>query len=244
MHLIIDKRYGIDAPYVIRNLGIFAIILFGCAYICILVTHAKYPELALTLALLFSLLGLIQLIMLLWMLFSSLCGKLHMRDLIIAHLNLTGHEQVLDVGCGRGLLLIAAAKQLTHGMATGLDLWSQVDLHDNSEARTIALVHAERVADKVILKSGDMRQMPFENMQFDAIISSMSIHNVNTVEGRKLALQEIFRVLKPGGKLVLLDFQYTDEYMQTLQSLNFNFITYSKRYWHMFPPVRVIVCTK
>lgn len=244
MRMIIDKRYGIDAPYVIRNLGIFTIILFGFSFICFVTMHTEHPELAMILTLFFSWFGLTQMLMLLWMLFSSLCGKMHMRDLIIAKLNLTGDEHVLDVGCGRGLLLIAAAKQLTKGVATGLDLWSQTDLYANSETHTTALIQTEQVTDKVILKSGDMRQMPFEDNQFDAVISSMALHNVSSSDGRKQALQEMYRVLKPQGKLILLDFQYANEYMQALKLLSFNYMACSKRYWYMFPPVRIIFCIK
>jgi ribosomal protein L11 methylase PrmA len=46
---------------------------------------------------------------------SSRFGKLHARDRLIARLKLRGDETVLDVGCGHGLLLIAAAKLLPRG---------------------------------------------------------------------------------------------------------------------------------
>jgi arsenite methyltransferase len=45
------------------------------------------------------------------MVWSSKVGKLRVRDRLIESLSLRGDESVLDVGCGRGLLLIAAAKQ-------------------------------------------------------------------------------------------------------------------------------------
>jgi cyclopropane fatty-acyl-phospholipid synthase-like methyltransferase len=66
-----------------------------------------------------------------WMLYSSRVGKLRMRGLVIDALGLRGNERVLDVGCGRGLLLIEAAKRLPEGEAVGLDLWSTRDLSDN-----------------------------------------------------------------------------------------------------------------
>jgi cyclopropane fatty-acyl-phospholipid synthase-like methyltransferase len=43
----------------------------------------------------------------------------------------TGQEEVLDVGCGRGLMLIGAAKRLTTGKATGIDIWQAEDLSGN-----------------------------------------------------------------------------------------------------------------
>ena len=53
------------------------------------------------------------------MLWSSKIGKLRARDELIGAIPWRGDEQVLDVGCGRGLLLIAAAKRLTSGKAIG-----------------------------------------------------------------------------------------------------------------------------
>ena len=65
------------------------------------------------------------------MVWSSKVGKLSARDRLIEALSLRGDESVLDVGCGRGLLLIAAAKLLTTGKAVGVDLWSAKDQSDN-----------------------------------------------------------------------------------------------------------------
>src|SRR4051794_5264342 len=62
---------------------------------------------------------------------SSRRGKLGVRDRVLDGLALRGDERVLDVGCGRGLLLVGAAKRLSTGTATGLDLWSGVDQLDN-----------------------------------------------------------------------------------------------------------------
>lgn len=45
-----------------------------------------------------------------------------------------GNEQVLDIGCGRGLFLINAAQRLTTGNAVGIDIWSTADQSDNSQA--------------------------------------------------------------------------------------------------------------
>jgi cyclopropane fatty-acyl-phospholipid synthase-like methyltransferase len=65
------------------------------------------------------------------MIWSSRYGKLRARDRLLDGLGLTGQEHLLDVGCGRGLLLIGAARRLPNGRAVGVDLWSQVDLADN-----------------------------------------------------------------------------------------------------------------
>src|SRR5215813_5420156 len=68
---------------------------------------------------------------------SSRLGKFHARDRILARLKLRGDETVLDVGCGHGLLLIAAAKLLPRGHAVGIDLWSPWQQSDNSREATL-----------------------------------------------------------------------------------------------------------
>ena len=70
------------------------------------------------------------------MFWGSKVGKLHLRDKIIASIPWRGDEQVLDVGCGHGMMLLAAAKQLKSGRAIGIDIWSQADQADNNPEST------------------------------------------------------------------------------------------------------------
>ncbi len=236
-----NKAYGIDAPPVIRHLAVVAIVAFIIAAGSYIVLEIHHPIWAIILLILFLMIGIWQLVMLLWMLYSSLAGKMIMRDKLIADLQLNGDEILLDIGCGRGLLLIAAAKQLSQGgLAVGLDLWSKADLSANSEQQTIALIQKEQITDRTTLKTGDMRQMPFADEQFDVIISSMAIHNIAKTAEREQAFAEITRVLKPGGKIALLDFQFTKEYMRHLKALGWSHVHRSQRYWRMFPPVHIV----
>jgi arsenite methyltransferase len=96
------------------------------------------------------------LILAILMFVSSRFGKLRARDRILARLNLRGDEAVLDVGCGHGLLLIAAAKLLPRGHAVGIDLWSQWQQSDNSREATLQNAALEGVADRVCVHDGDM----------------------------------------------------------------------------------------
>jgi ubiquinone/menaquinone biosynthesis C-methylase UbiE len=149
-----------------------------------------------------------------------------------------------DAGCGRGLLLIGAAKQLTSGKATGLDIWQEVDQSGNRPDTTLGNAAAEGVSGKVEIRSGDMRLMPFEDQTFDVIVSSMAIHNIYDKAEREKALEEIVRVLKPGGRLAVIDFANTDEYTAYWKAHGISNAQLSGARWVMFPPVRVVTGTK
>jgi len=242
---MIKPNYGIDAPPVIKQLllvGLFILIVGVIVYFALL----KYASvLAITLFTASLFISAFQFISAGWMLWSSCIGKKYMRDKLISSLNLQGNEHVLDVGCGRGLLLIGAAKKLAQdGKAVGIDLWSQQDLSNNQAVFTNENAVLEGVSDRIEIISGDMTKMQFEDNIFDAVIASMSIHNIPTVEKRNDAIREIARVLKPGGQIALLDFQCTKEYQQSLSTLGWENVLISKRYFWMFPPVRIVTGKK
>ena len=163
---------------------------------------------------------------------------------LINSLALRGTETIVDVGCGRGLLLNAAARQLTTGKVIGIDLWQNADQSGNNPEATLANAQTEGVANFVEVKTGDMRELPFEDRTIDVIVSSLAIHNIPTKEGRAQAIREIVRVLKPNGQIALLDFQCTDEYIQTLQELGWHEAKQSGLQYQMFPPVRVVTGKK
>lgn len=238
-------NYGIDAPPVIRNLFLFGVLTLIVGVALYFLTH-KYSLVLARNLLVFALFSsAYQFISGIWMLWSSRVGKKHMRDKLINSLNLRGNEQVLDVGCGRGLLLIAAAKKLSQdGKAVGIDLWNQQDLSNNQAIFTRENAMLECVSDRIEIISGDMTKMQFEDNRFDAVIASMSIHNISTAEKRNEAIKEIARVLKPGGQVALLDFQCTKEYQKSLSECGWNNVLISKRYFWMFPPVRIVTGKK
>jgi SAM-dependent methyltransferase len=151
------------------------------------------------------------------MFWGSKVGKLQLRDRVIASIPWRGNEMVLDVGCGHGLMLIAAAKRLTTGKAVGVDLWQKADQAGNSLEATLHNVHLEQVADRVTLNDGDARKLMFGDNAFDVILSSWAIHNIYDASGRELAIREIIRVLKPGGRLILVDIQHIKQYEGVLR---------------------------
>jgi arsenite methyltransferase len=175
---------------------------------------------------------------------SSRTGKLHERDRLLDEFPWRGDERVLDVGCGRGLLLVGAAKRLTSGRAVGLDVWRRQDQAGNDPAATIANARAEGVAERVELCDGDARRLPFDHQTFDVVVSSLALHNLPGAGGRAAAVGEIGRVLKPGGRVVILDFRDTSQYAAVLAEAGLGDVHRSRRRFAMDPPVRVVTATK
>ena len=170
------------------------------------------------------------------MLWGSKVGKLRVRQRILNQLNLQGHEVVLDVGCGRGLMLLGVASRLTTGRAVGIDLWQTQDQSGNAITTTEENARRAAVAEKVELHTGNMCDLPFDSHRFDAVVSSWAIHNVPDSAGRKKALTEIIRVLKPGGRLVIVDISYTSEYQKVLEELHCPGIHRAGPYFTFFIP--------
>lgn len=231
--------YGIDAPPVVGTLALggLAIISIGIAAF-LFISEPRWLMYLLGYWGIFT--GGSMLLMSLLMVWSSKVGKLHKRQTLIEPLQLKGNETVLDVGCGRGLLLNEAAKHLPKGKAIGVDLWQTEDQSGNSPAVTMENARAEGVSERVEVRTADMRELPLPDSSVDAVVASMSIHNIRDKEGRVKAIQEIHRVLKPGGQIALLDFTATDEYLATFQSLGWKNVQRSGLSFEMVPPVRVV----
>lgn len=197
--------YGIDAPHVLLALTVSGLI---CALIALVAPAVRW---------LYSPAVSLLATSAIW-LYGSKVGKLRLREKLLDLISLKGDEQVLDAGCGSGLLLNAAAKRLTSGAATGVDIWSSVDLSNNSMQKTLANATAEGVIDRVRVDDGDIRRLKYGAGTFDAVLSLNVIHNISNAEERACALREIIRVLKPGGQFVLCDFRNISEYVEILRT--------------------------
>jgi len=211
--------YGIDAPNVIRNLliiGVLAWLVLGGISLGIVphILVLPLPGVSLEFPLVNISIGagIFLPFGAAWMLWDAKIGKLSGRDKLLAEFDWTGQEHVLDIGCGRGLLLIGAAKRLTTGKATGIDIWNNEDLSGNSANATIENVRREGVTDRVALETADMRKLPFADNSFDVIVSRAAIHNIYDRNERAAVIAEITRVLKPGGQVVINDIRYITEY--------------------------------
>ncbi|MGI5125295.1 class I SAM-dependent methyltransferase [Pseudonocardia sp. CA-107938] len=179
-------------------------------------------------------------------LYATRSGKFAAWADVLDELGLRGDERVLDMGCGRGAVLLAAARRLGDGgQAVGVDLWRSVDQSGNAEATTLANARAEGVADRVELRTADMTDLPFPDGSFDLVLSSLAIHNIPTPEGRAAAISEAVRVLRPGGRLAVADIQHTSAYAERLRGLGLEpqVRDLGPRFWFGGPWVRTSLVT-
>jgi arsenite methyltransferase len=150
--------------------------------------------------------------------YTTRAGKFAVWAELLDRLELKGDERLLDIGCGRGAVLLMAAQHLPRGRAVGVDVWSTRDQSGNAEQVTRQNAALEGVAERVELHTADMRQLPFDDGSFDVVVSSLAIHNVPGAGERAKALREAARVLKQGGKLMIADVRHTGAYARELEA--------------------------
>jgi arsenite methyltransferase len=200
--------YGIDAPGI--GLAMLVAVIVGLA-LGVLLRGSANQLARLIATIIFNLLPAGVILMVLMVIYVKV-EKFRHRDRMLTMLVWKGNEQVLDIGTGRGLLMIGAAKRLTGGRSFGVDIWSRTDLSGNSPEAVLRNAELEAVRDKVEVKDADARNLPFARDSFDYVLSNLCIHNIKSKEGRAAALREIVRVLRPGGVALVSDFMYTNEY--------------------------------
>jgi len=145
-------------------------------------------------------------------------GKMRHRDALLSLIDWKGNETVLDVGTGRGLLLIGAAKKLNTGKAVGIDIWRKQDMANNAPEGPLHNAELEGVRDKIEIRNEDIRKTSFASGSFDVVLSNLCLHNISGKEGRSQACREIARVLKPGGTAVISDGGFTKAYRDVFRS--------------------------
>ncbi|MBW8349266.1 class I SAM-dependent methyltransferase [Bacillus sp. IITD106] len=240
----IKPNYGIDAPGVIINLTVIAIAGLVLSILSLLFLVMKWQWIGWLLTLVFAFTFVVCIAEAIYMLLGSKVGKLHERERLLDLVDIEGNEVILDIGCGRGLVLNAAARRLTLGNAVGLDIWNQRDQSGNHPDATRKNAQAEGVIEKIEVIEGDFRNMPFEQNSFDIVVSSLAIHNVHNSNERRKALNEVVRVLKPGGRFGILDFQHVKEYAQVFTELGMDDVNLIGPHYLQFPPVYIVTGRK
>lgn len=230
--------YGIDAPGVVRSLtagGVACLLAAASVGLWL-----GIPWLASALAVI----GIVLLGEAVLMMHNALRGKFRHRDRILDRVAWRGDEHVLDVGTGRGLLLVGAAKRLSSGRAVGIDIWSAKDLSGNAIERTAANLAAEGVADRCDLATRPAQDMGFADQSFDVVLSNLCLHNIRGAAERNRACEEIARVLKPGGVAVISDLFFTRAYADTFRRAGLSTTIDGPYVWGVFPPQSIVVARK
>jgi arsenite methyltransferase len=201
------EDYGIDAPTVVRNLA-----LAGAAFIAgsfaprqmpfAAVLHGIWPT------------GICFLVMAAWMLVSSLWLKRILMRSMLGERQWRGDEKVVDIGCGRGLVTIGAARRVPSGIVHGIDLWQGTDLSGNRPDSILKNAQAAGVEARVKVDTGDARLLPYPSDTFDVVTSMTAIHNIPDSDGRQAAIREAWRVLRPGGQVLMFDIRYGRSYLK------------------------------
>lgn len=111
-------------------------------------------------------------------------------------LDLKDGQLLLDVACGTGDQGFAALKT-ANIQVIGLDFSANMLKFARKK------IDARRLSDRFEVVQGDAEKLPFEDDHFNALSISYGIRNVGTISA---ALHEFYRVLKPGGKLSILEF--------------------------------------
>jgi arsenite methyltransferase len=212
--------YGIDAPYLLPVLGL----LFAGNVVNGVVSGSVWPLVGAAVVLACAACGL----------HTSLRGKFVVWAEVVDRLELRGDERVLDLGCGRGAVLLLAAERLTTGRAVGVDLWRRGDQSGNAAEATRRNAVAEGVSDRVELHTADMTALPFEADRFDVVVSNVAIHNVRGRAGREKVIEEAVRVLRPGGRLAIADLWGTRLYRAHLEKLGLGDVTRRGLGWRMW----------
>jgi len=167
-------------------------------------------------------------------LYSTLRGKFLVWARLLDDLHLHGDEDLLDVGCGRGAVLLAAARRLPEGHAVGIDLWRRRDQTGNTRAAAERNAVAEGVAGRVDFLDADARAIPLPDSSFDVVVSSLTIHNIPGADQRAQALREVVRVLRPGGRLRIVDVRAGRRYPDVLRAAGCTDITVRPLDWRMW----------
>ena len=120
------------------------------------------------------------------------------RKTLVGLARLADGERVLDVGCGTGSLAILAKRHVgATGEVVGIDASPAMVARARSKTAKAGI--------DVSFKNGVAEALPFPDAQFDAVLSTMMLHHLPR-KARQECAREIRRVLRPGGRVLVLDF--------------------------------------
>ena len=130
--------------------------------------------------------------------FLTLGRERQFREKLLRPALLRAGEAVLDVGCGTGTLALAAKRAVgPAGAVHGID--------PSAEMIARARAKAAKAGAGITFETGVAESLPFEEGRFDVVTSTVMLHHLRRAT-REAAVAEMRRVLKPGGRLLVVDF--------------------------------------
>jgi SAM-dependent methyltransferase len=116
-----------------------------------------------------------------------------------------GSGRVLDMGAGSGRATLMVLQARPQASVVALDIYSGYwGIADNTPDRLRRNATVAGAADRVEVRIGDMRDLPFPDASFDAAVSSFALDHLRP-DGVAAALREAARVLEPGGQMLIIN---------------------------------------
>jgi SAM-dependent methyltransferase len=112
-------------------------------------------------------------------------------------------DHILDAGCGSGRTTVVLGRVSKNGQITALDLFDQKNQGDISRRDLLEKnLEIAGMTDRVRIVQGDVTHLDFPDNTFDSIASTLLLNNLG--KAKLTGLNELFRVLKPGGKMLII----------------------------------------
>lgn len=236
--------YGIDDPRTLIELGVAGILSVVVGIVVSSYTATSNPRAAATALLVGPGVGFLILVVVTALYWSSRLGKVREMTKIVNAIPWGGGEVVLDLGCGRGLAMVLAAKRLESGYALGVDTWSKASIWGNDPHSILANAIQEKVGSKVEAVKGLSTKLPLADSSVDTILSGVAIHRLAPRRHREALFAEIARVLKQGGRIGILDAGNGHEYSSLLNKVGLRDIEMHRLRFSSFPPFHVVLARK
>ncbi len=129
-----------------------------------------------------------------------------LREMTVRLAQVKPGDSVLEVGCGTGSLTLAAKRQVgPSGQVAGIDVIPAMIEFSRRKA--------EQARTDITFQVGSINSIPFPDSQFDAVMCSFMIFHMSE-DTRRKGIAEIYRVLKPHGRLLVLDLAMPSQRLQ------------------------------